>query len=66
MWKFLKRRHTIEEGDFSPRHMDNTDELSDEYLEASDKFHCTSSTTDTKMPFFLQWKLLINGLHMDM
>jgi hypothetical protein len=46
---FLKRRHVIKEGDFSHRHTDNSDEVSDEESQASDKFHCTSATTDTKM-----------------
>jgi heterogeneous nuclear ribonucleoprotein F/H len=35
-------------GDFSPRHMDNSDDISDEESQASVKFHCTSATTDTK------------------
>jgi hypothetical protein len=43
MWRFLKRRPVIKEGDFSPRHTDNSEES-----EASDKFHCTSASTDTK------------------
>jgi hypothetical protein len=38
----------IKEGDFSPRHVDNSDEVSEEESQASDKFHCTSATTDTK------------------
>jgi hypothetical protein len=44
----LKRRPVIKEGNFSPRHTDNSDEVSDEESEASDQFHCTSATTDTK------------------
>jgi hypothetical protein len=43
----LKRRHVIKEGDFSLRHMHNSDEVTDEESQASDKFHCTSATTDT-------------------
>jgi hypothetical protein len=38
----------IKEGDFSPRHMDNSEEVSDEDSQASDKFHCTSATIYTK------------------
>jgi hypothetical protein len=38
----------IRRGNFTPRHTDNSDELSDEESQASDKFHCTSATTDTK------------------
>jgi hypothetical protein len=34
---FLKRRH-----------MGNSDDITDEESQASDKFHCTSATTDTK------------------
>jgi hypothetical protein len=44
----LKRRRVIKEGDLSPTHTDNSDEVSDEESQASDKFHCTSATTDTK------------------
>jgi hypothetical protein len=38
----------IKEGDFSPSHADNSVEVSDEESQASDKFHCTSATTDTQ------------------
>jgi hypothetical protein len=38
----------IKEQDFSPRHMDNSDEVSDKKSQASDKFHCTNVTTDKK------------------
>jgi hypothetical protein len=48
VWSFLKRRPVIKEGDFSPRHTNNSDEVSDEESQASDKFHCTSATTDTR------------------
>jgi hypothetical protein len=48
MWRFLNRMHLIKEGNFSPRHTDNSDEFRDEESQASDKFHCTSATTDTK------------------
>jgi hypothetical protein len=48
MWRLLKRRDAIKNGDFNPRHTDNSDEVSDEESQASDKFHCTSATTDTK------------------
>jgi hypothetical protein len=44
----LRRRRAIKDGDFSPRHMDNTDVVSDEESQASDKFHFTTATTDTK------------------
>jgi hypothetical protein len=37
MWQFLKRRCAIKEGDFSPRHMDNCDEVSDLEPQASDE-----------------------------
>jgi hypothetical protein len=47
MWRFLKRP-VIKERDFSPRHMDNSDDVSDEESQAFDKFHCTSATTDTR------------------
>jgi hypothetical protein len=49
MWRFLKRRRVIKERGCSPRHMDNSDEVSNEEAQASDKFHCTSATTDTKI-----------------
>jgi hypothetical protein len=29
MWGFLKRRHVIKEGDFSPSHKDSPDEVID-------------------------------------
>jgi hypothetical protein len=48
MWRFLNRRRVIKGGDFSPRHTDNSDRVSDEESQASDKFHCASATTDTK------------------
>jgi hypothetical protein len=48
MWRFFKRRLVIKEREFGPRHTDNFDEVSDEESQASDKFHCTSATTDTK------------------
>jgi hypothetical protein len=38
----------IKEGDFIPRHTDNSDEVSDEESQASDKFHCNSVTTNTR------------------
>jgi hypothetical protein len=47
MWGFLKRRHVMKEGAFSPRHRENSDEVSDEESKASDKFHCTGATTNT-------------------
>jgi hypothetical protein len=34
----------IKDGDFSRKHMDNSDEVSDDESLASDKFHCTSAT----------------------
>jgi hypothetical protein len=48
MWKFLKRRHVRKEGDFSPRHTDNSNDISGDESPASDKLHCTSATTDPK------------------
>jgi hypothetical protein len=42
-----KEEPRINEGDFSSRHMDNSDEDSDDESQASDKFHCTSATMDT-------------------
>jgi hypothetical protein len=48
MWRFLKRRRVIKEGNFSPRHMNNSVEVSDKESQASDNFHCTSATIDTK------------------
>jgi hypothetical protein len=43
MWQFV-----IREGDFSPRHTDNSDEVSDGQSQASDIFYCTCATTDIK------------------
>jgi hypothetical protein len=40
----------IKEGDFSPRHTNNSDEVSDEESEPSDKFHCTSAPRHKKGP----------------
>jgi hypothetical protein len=62
MWRFLKRRHVMKEGDFSPRYMNNSDEVSYEKSQASDKFHCTGATAGTNMFFFTikatyQWSL---------
>jgi hypothetical protein len=37
----------MKEGDF-PGHTNNSDEVSDEESQASDKFHCTSATMDKK------------------
>jgi hypothetical protein len=48
MWQLLKIWHVIKERDFSPRHMNNFDEVNDEESQASDQFHCTSAKTDTK------------------
>jgi hypothetical protein len=36
-----------EEGHFSHRRVDNSDEVSDEESQASVKVHCTSATIDT-------------------
>jgi hypothetical protein len=47
MWRILTRMRAIKKGDFSPRHMDSFDEVSDEGPLTSQKFHCTSATTDT-------------------
>jgi hypothetical protein len=52
MWRFLKGRSEMKEGDFSPRHTDNSDAVSDDQSQASDKFHCTIATTDTKRSVF--------------
>jgi hypothetical protein len=38
----------FEEEEFRPRHTDNSDEVSYEELQASEKFHCTSTPTDAK------------------
>jgi hypothetical protein len=46
MRKFLKRRHAMKKEYFSPRHKDNSDEVSDEESQASGKFHYTGATTD--------------------
>jgi hypothetical protein len=48
MWRVLKRGHVIKEVYFSPRHTDNSDEVSDEESQASNTFHCTSATKDTQ------------------
>jgi hypothetical protein len=48
MWRFLKRKRAIKEGDFSPSHMDNSDEVHGEETQDFHKFHCNSATTDTK------------------
>jgi hypothetical protein len=48
MWRLLKRRSAIKDGDFNPRHIDNSDEVSNKGSQISDKFHCSSATTDTK------------------
>jgi hypothetical protein len=53
MWRFLMRC-VIKKGDFIPRHTDNSGEVSVEESQASDKFHCTSATTDTKIGPSLQ------------
>jgi hypothetical protein len=64
MWRFSKRRRVIKKGDFSPRYEDNSDEVSEEEQQASDKFHCTS-VTDAKNGPSLRRKLRINRLYMD-
>jgi hypothetical protein len=38
----------FEEWDFTPRHTDNSDEVSDEESQAYVKFHCTSATAHQK------------------
>jgi hypothetical protein len=48
VWGIFGRRRVIKDGDFSPRRTDNSDEIIDEESQASDKFHCTGATTDTK------------------
>jgi hypothetical protein len=65
MWQFFKRRRVIKDGDFGCRHMDNSDEVSDEESQDSDKFHCTSATTDIKKACLYNESYLINGLYMD-
>jgi hypothetical protein len=58
MWRFLKRMREITEEDFSPRHTDNSDEVSDKELQASDKLHCTSAKMETKKPVYtMKWTL---------
>jgi hypothetical protein len=42
----------IKEGDFSRRHTNSSDEVSDEESKASVKFLCTSATMDTKKVVF--------------
>jgi hypothetical protein len=54
MWQFLKRKRGIKEEEFSPWHTNNSDEVSDKESQASEKFHCTSATTDTKKDLSLQ------------
>jgi hypothetical protein len=44
----LNRRHEIKEGDFSPRHTDNSDGVSNEESQGYEKCHCTSATMDTE------------------
>jgi hypothetical protein len=48
MRRFLNRKPVKKEGEFSPRHRDNSDEIYDEESQASDKFHCTSAKSDTE------------------
>jgi hypothetical protein len=48
MWRFGKRRRVTKDGDFSPTHTDNFDEVSDEEPQAPDRFHDTTATRDTK------------------
>jgi hypothetical protein len=48
MWRFLKMRLVIKEGDLGPGHMDNSDEVSDEESQASEEFHCTSAITNSR------------------
>jgi hypothetical protein len=50
VWRFLKRKCVMKEGDCSPRHRDNSGEVSDEESQASDIFHCISTTTKQKGP----------------
>jgi hypothetical protein len=38
----------MEEEDSRPRPTDNSDKVSDEELQSSESFHCTSATRDTK------------------
>jgi hypothetical protein len=38
----------IKVGDFSPMHTDNSDEVSGEESQVSEKFHCTSARADTR------------------
>jgi hypothetical protein len=49
--------------DFSPSHTDNSDKVGDEESQFSDKFRCTTATTDRKKYQSLQRKLFINGLY---
>jgi hypothetical protein len=48
----------VKEGDFDSRHTNNSDSAGDE-SQASNKFHCTSATTDT-----IKLNLTKNNSHM--
>jgi hypothetical protein len=66
VWQsYVKRRHVIKEGGFSPRHTDNSDQVSDAESWASEKFHYTNVKTNTKKVSLYKWKLLIKGLYVD-
>jgi hypothetical protein len=53
----------IKEADFSRKHKDNSDEVSDEESQASDKFHYTNATTDTKKVHLYKESYLSMALH---
>jgi hypothetical protein len=65
MWRFLKSRRVIKEGDFGLRNTDNSYEVCDEESQASDKFQCTSETKYTKKVRLYNESYLINGLYVD-
>jgi hypothetical protein len=51
-------------GVICPRHTDNSDEVSDEESQTSDKFQCTSEKQAKNGPSS-KWKLIIDGFHTD-
>jgi hypothetical protein len=51
---------------FSPRHTDNSDEVSDEESQVSNKFHRTSATTGPKRSVFTMKATYQWALHLSM
>ncbi|XP_072909831.1 zinc finger BED domain-containing protein 5-like isoform X6 [Hemitrygon akajei] len=60
-WRFLKRRCGMEEEDSRPRPTDNSDKVTDEELQSSESFHCTSAKMDTKKVRFYNESYLSMG-----